>query len=108
MRNRDQKSVSGLPRENSCRCLEWIFKAEPERFDLVITDMAMHQMAGDRLARELMKIRKDIPVILCSGHSARIDEDSAKELGLAAYVMKPLVTRDFANTVRKVLDEKGN
>jgi len=81
-----------------------LFRAEPDKFDLVITDMAMPQMAGDRLARELMKIRRNIPVILCTGHSARIDEDRAKELGLAAYVMKPLVMRDFANTVRRVLD----
>ena len=81
-----------------------LFKSEPDQFDLVVTDMAMSQMAGDRLAQELMNIRKDIPVILCTGHSARIDEDRAKGLGLAAYVMKPLVTRDFANTVRRVLD----
>ena len=81
-----------------------LFKADPSQFDLVITDMAMPQMAGDHLAQELMKIRGDIPVILCTGHSARIDEDRAKELVLAAYVMKPLVMRDFANTVRKVLD----
>ncbi len=51
-----------------------------------------------------MKIRRNIPVILCTGHSARIDEDRAKKLGLAAYVMKPLVKKDFAITVRKVLD----
>ncbi len=82
-----------------------LFKAEPGKFDLVITDMAMPQVAGDHLAHELMKIRQDIPVILCTGHSARIDEDKAKELGLAAYVMKPLVKRDLAKTVRKVLDD---
>ena len=82
-----------------------LFKAEVDQFDLVITDMAMPQMAGDRLAQELMEIRKDIPVILCTGHSARIDEDRAKGLGLAAYVMKPLVMKDFAITVRKVLDK---
>lgn len=64
----------------------------------------MPQMAGDKLARELMEVRKDIPVILCIGHSAQIDKDRAKELGLAAYVLKPLVMRDFANTVRKILD----
>ena len=85
-----------------------LFKAEPERFDLVITDMAMPQMAGDRLARELMKIRKDIPVILCSGHSERIDEDRAKELGIKAYAMKPLVMQDLAKTVRKVFDDCRN
>ena len=81
-----------------------LFRADPDRFDLIITDMAMPQMAGDRLAQELMKIRQDIPVILCTGHSARIDEDSAKALGIRAYTMKPLVMRDLATTVRKVLD----
>ena len=81
-----------------------LFISEPTRFDLVISDMAMPQMAGDLLAQELMKIRNDVPVILCTGHSARIDEDRAKELGLAAYAMKPLVMRSFAITVRKVLD----
>ena len=85
-----------------------LFKAEPDKFDLVITDMAMPQMAGDRFAQELMQIRKDIPVILCTGHSARINEDRANAMGLAAYVMKPMVTRDFAITVRKVLDEAKN
>ena len=83
-----------------------LFKSNPDRFDLVITDMAMPQMAGDRLAQELMQIRQDIPVILCTGHSARIDKDSAKALGIRAYTMKPLVMRDLAKTVRKVLDNK--
>ena len=81
-----------------------LFMAEPTRFDLVITDMAMPQMAGDRLAQELMKARPDIPIILCTGHSERINEDRAKELGIKAFLKKPLVTRDFAQTVRKVLD----
>ena len=81
-----------------------LFKAEPGRFDLVITDMAMPHLTGDKLAHELIRIRKDIPVILCTGHSARIDEDRDKELSLAAYAMKPLVMRGFAITVRKVLD----
>ena len=83
-----------------------LFKDDPKQFDLVITDMAMPQMAGDRLAQELMKIRKDVPVILCTGHSDRIDEESAKKMGLSAYVMKPLVMMDFANTIRKVLDDQ--
>ncbi len=81
-----------------------LFKIEPERFDLVITDMAMPWMAGDKLAQKLMKIRDDIPVILYSGHSARMDENSAKELGIKAYVTKPLVRRDLALIIRQVLD----
>lgn len=82
-----------------------LFKAEPNRFDLVMTDMAMPQLAGDRLAHELMKIRQDIPVIICTGHSDRIDKDKAKKLGIKAYTMKPLVMRDLADTVRNALDK---
>ncbi len=83
-----------------------LFKTEPNRFDLVITDMAMPEMAGDQLAQELLKIQPDIPIILCTGHSARIDEQRAKEFGFKAYVMKPLVMRVIAQKIREVLDKK--
>ena len=89
-------------RTNSLEALE-LFKGEPDRFDLVITDVGMPKTAGDRLARELMKIRPDIPVILFTGYSERIDEDRARELGIKAYVLKPILIRDLANTVRRVL-----
>ncbi|MBW2035495.1 MAG: response regulator, partial [Deltaproteobacteria bacterium] len=92
-------------RTSSIEALE-LFKAKPDRFDLVITDMTMPHMTGDRLARELMKIRPDIPIILCTGFSERISEEKAKGMGIKAFVMKPLVMRDLANTVRKVLDNK--
>jgi CheY-like chemotaxis protein len=80
-----------------------IFQSEPNQFDLVITDMAMPQMAGDQLAQELIKIRSDVPIILCTGHSDRIDEERAGELGIAAYYMKPFDKRELAKTVRNVL-----
>ncbi|MBW1737532.1 MAG: response regulator, partial [Deltaproteobacteria bacterium] len=88
---------------SSIEALE-LFKAKPDRFDLVITDMTMPNMTGDRLARELMKIRPDIPIILCTGFSERISEEKAKGMGIKAFAMKPLVMRDLANTVRKALD----
>jgi PAS domain S-box-containing protein len=81
-----------------------LFKAQPDRFDLVITDMTMPNMMGDKLARELMKIRPDIPIIICTGYSERITEEKAKRIGIKAFVMKPLVMKYLANTVRKVLD----
>ena len=83
-----------------------LFKAEPDRFDLVITDMAMPYMTGVKLAQELMAIRQDIAVILCTGHSDRIDEVKALRLGFKAYATKPLVMENLANLVRKVLDHK--
>jgi CheY-like chemotaxis protein len=85
-----------------------LFRAKPDQFDLVITDMTMPKMTGDKLARELMKIRPNIPIILCTGFSERISEEKAKEMGIRAFAMKPLVMRDLAETVRDVLDEYGD
>ncbi|MDL1959099.1 MAG: response regulator, partial [Deltaproteobacteria bacterium] len=61
-------------------------------------------MMGDKLARELMKIRPDIPIIICTGYSERITEKKAKRIGIRAFLMKPLVMKYLASTVRKVLD----
>lgn len=86
-----------------------LFKSDLERFDLVITDMTMPNMTGDQLAVKLMNARADIPVILCTGYSKKISADSASEIGIKAFVHKPFAKADFANTVRKVLDEaKGH
>ena len=82
-----------------------LFEENPERFDLVITDMAMPDMAGDRLTKELIQIRPDIPIILCTGHSDRMDNNRAMELGTKAFATKPLTKSNLTKTVRKVLDE---
>ena len=63
-------------------------------------------MTGDKLAKKLMEIRPDIPIIISTGFSVKMDEDEAKEMGIRAFVMKPFVMRTLAVTVRKVLDEK--
>ena len=90
---------------SSIKALE-LFQAKPDQFDLVITDMTMPHMTGDRLARELMKINGNIPIILCTGYSNGIYEHRVKEMGISAFVMKPVVIRDLSKIVRKVLDEK--
>jgi two-component system cell cycle sensor histidine kinase/response regulator CckA len=81
-----------------------LFRSRPDGFDLVITDMTMPNMTGDRLAREILSIRPDIPIILCSGFSAKIDAEKAKALGIRKYIEKPLNMSDFVVAVRKVLD----
>jgi two-component system, cell cycle sensor histidine kinase and response regulator CckA len=91
-------------RTSSIEALE-LFKSKPDQFDLVITDMTMPYMTGERLAAEFMKIRSDIPVIMCTGFSMRISEERAKKIGIKAFVMKPLVMRDLAKSVRQVLGE---
>lgn len=90
-------------RTSSIEALE-LFKNRPDDFDLVLTDMTMPNITGDRLAIELMKIRPDIPVILCTGYSRKISEENAAKIGIKAFVMKPFVKIELAKTVRKVLD----
>jgi signal transduction histidine kinase/ActR/RegA family two-component response regulator len=91
--------------QNSSVAALELFKTDPDQFDLVITDMTMPNMTGDQFAIELMKIRADIPVILCTGYSKKVTADSASEIGIKAIAYKPIAKADFANTVRKVLDE---
>ena len=82
------------------------FRAEPDAFDLVITDMTMPGLTGSSLARELMAIRRDIPIILCTGFSELINEKEAKKAGIREFVMKPYVATSIAGTIRRVLDAK--
>jgi PAS domain S-box-containing protein len=82
------------------------FRSQPHAFDLVITDMTMPGLTGKELSKELMAIRPDIPVILCTGFSELIDVRQAKETGIRELVMKPYVTGSLARTIRKVLAEK--
>ena len=81
------------------------FRARPERFDLVITDMTMPNMTGVQLADEILKVRPDIPIILCTGYSEAIDEEKSKKFGIRAFIMKPVSLEEVARTIRKVLDK---
>jgi len=81
-----------------------LFKEDPKRFDLVITDTTMPYMPGDILAQKIMEIRPDIPVIIYTGFSKRILREKAKEMGIKGFLMKPLTMRALAETVRKVLE----
>lgn len=82
-----------------------IFSSNPEAFDLVISDMAMPNMTGDQLARELLAVRPDIPIVICTGFSEKIDGERAHEIGVKGFLMKPVVKSEMAKMVRKVLDE---
>jgi CheY-like chemotaxis protein len=82
------------------------FLGRPDRIDLVITDMTMPEMTGIQLARELLDVRPDLPVILCTGFSALISEESAAAAGIRKLVMKPVVRRDMAEAIRGVLDDE--
>ncbi|BBO69018.1 hypothetical protein DSCA_29480 [Desulfosarcina alkanivorans] len=81
-----------------------LFRSKPNDFDLVVTDMTMPNMTGDRLAVEMMRIRPGIPIVICTGYSKKISEQSADDIGIRAFVYKPVVKADLAETVRRVLD----
>jgi PAS domain S-box-containing protein len=81
------------------------FKAVPEDFDLVMTDMAMPKMNGVELAHELFKIRPNIPLIICTGFSEQINEQEASKLNIMGVLHKPMSKAEIAKMVRSVLDE---
>jgi PAS domain S-box-containing protein len=93
------------PRTSSVEALE-AFRAQPDNFDLVITDFTMPNMTGIELASKLLEIRPDIPIIICTGFSEVIDKNRAKAAGIREYVMKPIVKDQIARIIRKVLDER--
>ncbi|MFP4476280.1 MAG: response regulator [Desulfatibacillaceae bacterium] len=81
-----------------------LFRETPDNFAAVITDRTMPIMPGERLARQVLRIRPGVPVVMCTGHSDLLDAEAASALGLAAFLNKPLSMRDLAHTVREVLD----
>ncbi|MFH1146079.1 MAG: response regulator [Pseudomonadota bacterium] len=91
-------------RDNSPDALE-TFRDNPDEFDLVITDMTMPDMTGDALGQKLLRIRPDIPVLLCTGFSDRVrNEGDAAGIGIKGFLMKPISLRELAGTMRDLLD----
>jgi PAS domain S-box-containing protein len=81
-----------------------LFSVDPSRFDLVITDQTMPNLTGLHLARKLMAIRTNIPIILCTGHSDSVSPEKAKDAGIKDFLMKPLGKQQLAEAIRKVLN----
>ncbi len=81
------------------------FRMRPEKYDLIISDIAMPSMTGYEFAFEMKKIRQNIPIILCSGFSPRIDRNRLMEIGVKKVLMKPVILSDLATNVRMALDE---
>ena len=82
-----------------------LFKENPDQFDLVITDMTMPQMTGAQFSKQLIEIRPDIPIVLCSGFSEKMTEEIAKEIGIREFFIKPIPRQVLSKIIRKVLDE---
>lgn len=94
--------VTGLT--HSPKALE-VFKQSPREFDLVITDQTMPDMTGITLAGKLFALRKDIPVILCTGYSETLSPDKAQEAGIRELVMKPIMKSEMVQAIRRALEQ---
>ncbi|MCD4720227.1 MAG: cache domain-containing protein [Desulfobacula sp.] len=101
----DRLGYQVTSRTSSIEALE-AFRANPDKFDMVITDMAMPNMPGDKLAVELTKIRADIPILLCTGFSETMSEEKAASLGIKGFILKPIVMKNLSLKIREVLDKK--
>ncbi len=91
--------------DRSLDALEW-FRAAPYDFDLVITDQTMPDMTGDALTREMRRLRPDIPIIVCTGFSYVMDDAKAREMGVDAFLLKPIVVKDLALAIRRVFNKR--
>ncbi|MEN6438618.1 MAG: PAS domain S-box protein [Syntrophobacter sp.] len=98
----EQLGYEAVLRYSSADALE-AFQARPEHFDLVITDQTMPHITGIDLAKEMLKLRPDIPIILCTGFSAMADENRAREIGISAFLMKPIVFQQLAEELHGLL-----
>ena len=83
-----------------------LFRLDPSRFDLVITDQTMPDMTGVELAKQILAVRPELPVILATGFSHLVDAESAKAVGIKGFIMKPLTKGEIARVARKALDEQ--
>ena len=81
------------------------FRSKPDQFDLVITDLTMPKTTGDKLAKEILNIRSDVPILICTGFSETMDREKARDLGASGYLEKPHDKRELAIKVREVLDK---
>ena len=104
-----QKHLEGLGyRVTSCQssvqALKQLMMA-PDAFDLIITDQAMPEMTGVQMSAEIRKRNPSLPIILCTGYSEGVTAQTARELGIAAFLMKPVTRKELAKTVRRALED---
>lgn len=81
----------------------WAIEQDPNAYDLLITDMTMPGMNGKELAKKVLVLRPDLPVILCTGHSSLIDREETARMGIRDYVEKPVEMSDLLSRIKRVL-----
>ena len=93
-----------IARTSALEALE-LFRFQPDRFDLVITDYTMPHMTGVALAKEILNIRPDEPIILCTGFNEMITEENARSMGIREFIMKPVTINELSKKVAAALDK---
>ena len=81
------------------------FRAAPSRYDVVVTDQTMPNLSGEALAREILRIRPDIPILLCTGFSHTMTAGKAREVGIRKFLMKPLLCRDLVLALQEAMED---
>lgn len=82
-----------------------LFRSDPDKYDLVITDQMMPEMLGTELIQKILSLRPKFPIIMVTGFAQGLDEEDLQRKGVRAVLLKPLAFQGFASTVRRVLDE---
>lgn len=81
-----------------------LFRTSPDEFDLILTDLNMPKMSGDNFAREVLKIKPDARIVLCTGFGGRLTPEKIKEIGMKGILHKPIVLKELAGKIREALD----
>ncbi|MDA3957770.1 PAS domain-containing sensor histidine kinase [Oceanispirochaeta sp.] len=92
-----------MSESSSNKALE-TFKANPTHFDLLMTDQSMPDMSGAELVAEILKVRPNMPIIICSGYSTKVSEKNYKDTGVSMYLSKPYSRKELSESIRTVLD----
>ncbi len=92
---------------SSLKALE-AFRAAPECYDVVVTDQSMPNLSGEALAREILRIRPEIPILLCTGFSHTMTEEKAQNLGIRKFLMKPFLRKDLVLAIQEIMGDEGD
>jgi YesN/AraC family two-component response regulator len=94
-------TVKGVP--NGVEALK-VFSEDPTCFDIVITDLTMPGMTGEKLAGEIYRLNPDIPVVICSGYNTYFPDEKTRETGIRDILIKPVPMKDLAEAIRNIMD----
>lgn len=86
---------------------KYAFMNAPEKFDLVVTDMTMPELTGEELSKQLLDVRADVPIIICTGYSEKLDKQQAEKIGIKGFLHKPVTPGEFVRQVGQLLERRN-